>query len=137
MRRDLEGVYPADTFNFQEWYTRRVGEPPSDAGIRRIYRGPCGSGIIAEIASFESEARNKHLLSIIAAGRGKGARTAAVFGANHLYSVFDRLAMGATKVDVITPGDLPPKPSQNLFPGSSLSVSGPAHDPPPAFENDK
>ncbi len=114
VKRDLESIYPVDSFNFGEWYARRIGEPLSDAGVRSLYRGPCGSGIVAEIASFESETRNKHLLSIIAAGRGKEARVAAVFGANHLYAVFDQLAMGTTKMDVITPADLPQKPSQEL-----------------------
>ncbi|MDP8912566.1 MAG: hypothetical protein M3N39_03185 [Pseudomonadota bacterium] len=115
VRRDLEGIFP-NGFNFHEWYSRRIGEAPSDAGVRRIYRGPCGSGIIAEIASFQSETRNNHLLSIIATGLGEGARVAAVFGANHLYSLFDPLARSATKMDIITPAELPEISTQEPYP---------------------
>lgn len=108
----LEGLVPASGFDFEEWYTRRVGESPSDSSFRRTYQGPCGSGIIAEIASFESETRNQHLLLVIGSARRDAARVLTVFGANHLYPLFDSLLEGTVRVDVITSADLPEASSQ-------------------------
>ncbi len=107
VRGSLGALFPTGPFNFEEWYISRVGEPPSDNSFRRIYRGPCGSGIIAEIASFESETRNQHLRTVIVEERHKFAKVGAVFGANHLFSIFESLVKGAVRLDIVTPAELP------------------------------
>lgn len=116
VRHQLGELFPASGFDFQNWYASRVGEAASEASVRRIYRGPCGTGIIAEVASFESETRNERLLATIAKARREVPRVAAVFGANHLYSTFDVLAADAIKLRIVTPAELPNRQNDSFRP---------------------
>lgn len=113
VRRQLGDLFPHSGFNFRDWYLLRVGEPVSRASAIRVYHGPCGSGIIARIASFQSEARNRRLLLMLQKSRREATRIGAIFGANHLYAVFDRLSDAAATVEIVVPSDLPQPSNRN------------------------